>query len=275
VRARAPFVLVTGGKGGVGKTTLTANLGVHLASTGRAPLLVDLDLGLANLDLLLGLARTRTIEDFLAGRAELEECLALGPCGVRVLPASSGVHHLAEPDQVRRERLLEALGPLACASEIVIGDSPAGIGPDVLDFAARAQRVVVVTTPEPAALADAYGVIKALDACAAERGRDVPTPDLFVNLAADAEEAHCAGSKLAQACERFLSRTPRLLGWLPRSRAVLAAIRARAPFVLSEPHGLATRQVRQLAERLLAPRAADRARREPAPPAQGPACHVR
>jgi flagellar biosynthesis protein FlhG len=131
----------------------------------------------------------------------------------------------------------------------VLGDSPAGIGPDVLDSAAHADRVLVVTTPEPAALTDAYSVMKALDAHARSAEREIPTPDVFVNLATDAAHARGVAGRLRAACERFLCRSPRLVGWMPRSRGVLSAAGRQEPFVVSDPRSVPARAMRQLARR--------------------------
>ena len=244
-----PFVLVTGGKGGVGKTTLAANLGLALAGSGARPVLVDLDFALANLDVMLDVRPERTVEDYLGGERPLEACLTDGPGGVRFLGASSGSYHLGRPDPKRRHRLLDGLARLEAG--ILVGDSPAGIGDDVLDYALCADRVLVVTTPEPAAATDAFGVIKALDAFAAERGLEVPTPELFVNLAAHAQEARGVAERLAQVCERFLARSPRFAGWMPRSRSVLRAGIEQVPFVLSSPLSTAAQSLARLAEHYL------------------------
>lgn len=243
-RGGPPFLLVTGGKGGVGKTTVAANLGVALGRTGADPLLVDLDFALANLDVALGVRPVHTVEDFLDGRRDLEACLHPAPGGVRMLPAGSGSYEMGRPDPRRRVRLREALSRIDTG--IVVGDSPAGIGDDVLDFAIMAERVLVVTTPEPAAVTDAYGVIKAVDAYAADRGVEVPTPELFVNLATDAREARTVASKLSTICERFLARSPRFVGWMPRSRIVLRGIVGQRPFVLDDPESPPARCLERL-----------------------------
>ena len=244
-----PFVLVTGGKGGVGKSTIAANLGVLLAADGCAPLLLDLDFGLANLDLMLGVRPERNVEDYLVGKAELEDCVHTGPSGLRFLPAGSGNSDMARPDERRLGFLVRGLRELAPGAGIVIGDSAAGIGPEVMTFAAHADRVLVVTTPEPAALTDAYGVIKALDAHAARHGVEVPTPELFVNFVTGIEEARRVADGLRGICERFLARSPRLVGWMPRSRTVLEGVARQAPFVLSDRRALASRCLRSLAAR--------------------------
>ena len=246
-----PLVLVTGGKGGVGKTTVAANLGLSLGRLGAEPLLVDLDFGLANLNVILGLPPGRTVENFLRGTSSLAECLQSAPHGVRVLPAGSGSFEMGRPDARRRQRLLQGLATLAPRGPI-IGDSPAGIGDDVLDFAVRSDRVLVVTTPEPAAVTDAYGVIKAVDAYAAVSGIEVPTPELFVNLAANAVEARSIADKLRSVCERFLSRSPRLVGWMPRSRCVLRGVIEQRPFVLGDPRSMPARGMERLARRYAA-----------------------
>lgn len=243
----APFLFVTGGKGGVGKTTLAANLGVRLSREGIRPLLVDLDFGLANLNVLLGIRPRRTVEDLLVARCELAECTHAGPGGVDVVPGSSGSLTMGLADPVRPGRLLKLLG--GCEHDLIVGDSPAGIGEDVLRFAACARRVLLVTTPEPPAVTDAYGVIKAIDAYAREQGVEVATPELFVNLATDAHEARLVAGNLRQVCERFLSRSPRFVGWMPRSRAVPASVLSREPFVLSDPGCPASRSVARLARR--------------------------
>ncbi|MBI5434171.1 MAG: AAA family ATPase [Planctomycetes bacterium] len=249
-RLRAPFLLVTGGKGGVGKTTVAVNLALELARTGKRPLLVDLDLGLANVDVLMRLAAPRTLEDALSGACRFEDCVVAAPHGLFVLPASSGVADLAALDPERRARLAAGLAELSARYDCVIGDSAAGIGADVLAFASRADCVLVVTTPEPAALTDAYGLIKALDELARQHGGDVPTPELLINLCDGIDQAEFVGRKLRAVCERFLARSPRLAGWLPRSRAVSESVSTQRPFVLGSQRSLESHCLRSLADRV-------------------------
>ena len=138
-----PFVLVTGGKGGVGKTTVAANLGVEMSGAGKRVLIVDLDLGLANLNVLLGLDAPLTIEDALTGAAEPADCVIPGPGGVHVLPAGSGTERMGRLTEDHRERLVELIAEVASDYDVVIGDSSAGIGPDVMAFASIADRGIL------------------------------------------------------------------------------------------------------------------------------------
>ena len=249
-RMPVPFVLVTGGKGGVGKTTLTANLGVQLAREGHRVLVVDLDLGLANLNLLLGLSVRANIENALRGECSLADCVLEGPGGVHLLPAGSGSEGMGRLDDPQRANLLAGLKGLARDYDVVLGDSAAGIGPDVLHFAAAADRVLVVTTPEAAALTDAYGLIKALDRFGSRTGRDIPTPEVVVNLSSGVEEGHAIATKLRSVCERFLSRSPRQAGWIPRSPAVATSAATQSPFALRSRPALEQLCLRQITGRL-------------------------
>ncbi|MFT5284429.1 MAG: flagellar biosynthesis protein FlhG [Planctomycetota bacterium] len=246
------FVMVTGGKGGVGKTTLAANLGVALAQRGMRILLVDLDFSLANLNVMFGLTPRHTLEEFFRDNHPLSDCIIKGPGGVHLLPGSSGSSELSRDDLERRQRLANGLTELATNYDLVIGDSAAGIGADVLFFSALAELVLVVTTPEPAALTDAFGLVKALDAEVLSGAAEIPTPELFLNLVHGSDQAERLSSRLREVCERFLARSPRLSGWLPRSSGVLQSSMSQRPFIgnRAQKQALETRCVLNLAKRL-------------------------
>ncbi len=246
---RSPFVLVTGGKGGVGKTTVCANLGVQLAGQGHSVLMIDLDLGLSNLGLFLGIQGGPTIEDALEGRCSFAECVQEGPDGVKLLAAANGSESLAALGSDTRRRLIAGIAELSAQYDVVLGDSAAGVGSDVMHFASMADRVLVVTTPEVAALTDAYGLIKAIDEFGTRRKVDIPTPELVVNQCSGVEEGQDIARKLRQVCERFLARTPRQAGWIPRSRSVAQAAQRSMPFVGAKRRGLEQLCLRQIAGR--------------------------
>ncbi|MEZ5979734.1 MAG: AAA family ATPase [Planctomycetota bacterium] len=246
----APLVVVTGGKGGVGKSTIAINLARALALAGKRVLLVDLDLGLGNLDVMLGVEPSATIEDFARGAVAVEQCVVAARENLDLLPSSSGTRAMAAPNASRREALRDGLAQLAGAYDVVVADTAAGIGPDVLEFAAAADYVLAVTTLEATAQADAYGLVKALDHLARERGVAFPTPELVVNRASDVGRARKAASHLRAVAERFLGRRPALAGWLPDSNDVLRAGAGRETFVTSAKESLAADQVRALARRV-------------------------
>lgn len=245
-----PFVVFTGGKGGVGKTLLAVNTALELARRRRRVLLVDLDLGLADVDVVLRLSAKNTIEDALAGRVSLAECVVRGPAGIAVLAGSSGTPGMARLSDEERARFFAQLFELARDYDVVVADSAAGIGPDVLDVCLAADHVFVVTTPDPTALTDAYGLIKALHTRSEAHGRELPTPEIVVNQSKSLEEAEFTAAKLRSVCERFLARSPRSAGWMPSSLAVSRSAASQRPFALDADSGLPWSCLARLATRL-------------------------
>ena len=259
-RLAAPLVYVTGGKGGVGKSQVCLNLACELGKRGRRVLLVDLDLGLGNLAVMLKKSTPASLEDYLDGKASIEDCRtslgAEGPRGphgagaVDLLAGSAGSRELARPDSARRARLFDGLRSLAPAYDLVLCDGAAGIGPDVLAFAGAADSVLAIATPEPASVTDVYGILKAISAWSESAGVEVPTPGLVLNRVSGPAEATSLVARLSQVTRRFLSRSPRLVGWVPESRSVREAVQAQRAFVQSAPRCLASQCMSRLAARI-------------------------
>jgi flagellar biosynthesis protein FlhG len=243
---RAPrTVAVTGAKGGVGKSNLALNVAVSLARWGRRVLLVDGDLGLANLDVLLGLTPAFTVEHLVTGEAELEDVLLPGPAGVRLLPAASGIPRFSRLDGEARDRVLAALSGGTAGLDDVVIDTGAGLGDATLSLQLAASRVLLVTTPEPTSLVDAYATLKVLRSA----DRDKPV-DLVVNDAGDDREASRVHDQIARAAEHFLGCRPGLLGTVVRDPRVGEAVRRQCAVVELFPDCKASRCYERIALQL-------------------------
>lgn len=252
---RAPIVYVTGGKGGVGKTVLAANLCARLAGDGARVLLVDLDLGLADADVLLQHCSALGLLDAVRDGVDLAACVAHTAHGFDLLAGIAGEREWAMLGGEHRSRLVDGLRRLAHGYDLVVADGSPGIGEDVLAFAAAADRVLLVTTPDALALADAYGLLKALHERSETTEPEIPTPEVVVNRARDLSEAEFTASRLRTVSERFLARSPAWAGWLPESRAMAGACKVRSHSADEVPGTSAEACLAQLARRLRPARA--------------------
>lgn len=254
--ASTPRVItVASGKGGVGKTNLTVNLGVALASTKRRVAIIDADIGLANVDIALGLRPTYTLRHVLLEGRSLDEALMLGPGGVHVVAGGSGVHELEGLDPQRLKRFVSVLGEMDAVFDVVLIDTGAGVGPHVLSFASSSPETLMVVTPDPSAIADAYAVMKAV----ALHHKHVRWL-LAVNMVHSPREGQQTFERLSAAAQRFLGISPVYLGAVPRDEAVERAVRMQSPFVLAYPRAPAARSVEDMARQLV---------EEPAEPSRG------
>ncbi len=239
-------VAVTSGKGGVGKTHISANLAVLAARAGWRVLLVDADLGLANADIVLGICPTRHLGHLLDGSASAAEVLTEGPRGIRVLGASSGVQSLTQLSDDQKLTLVSAFDPLDQSFDLVLVDCGAGIGDNVLFFAGAAQEALLVVSPEPTSLSDAYATVKVLS-----QDAGVTQFSVIVNQAADFQ-GRDVFRRLSQVTERFLDAKLRYLGHVPRDEDLPRAMRVQQPLVELYPRSPASRALSALCDALLA-----------------------
>jgi len=242
-RARGRVVTITSGKGGVGKTTLTASLGLELARLGKNVVLLDGDLGLANLAILFNVSPRRDLSHVLAGRASLADCVVEVRPGLRLIPAGAGVAALAELAPDERGRLLAEVQALAVGADHLLIDTGAGISATVLALVELADRVLLVTTHEPTALSDAYGLVKAA-------GEAATRVEVVVNLASTNVQARQTHERLGRLTARFLGCTPPLAAVIPRDECVGEAVVRQEPLTLVYPYGAATRAINALARHL-------------------------
>ncbi|MGQ9857092.1 MAG: MinD/ParA family protein [Thermodesulfobacteriota bacterium] len=236
---------ITSGKGGVGKTSLAANLACVLAETGSKVLLLDADMGLANVDVLLGLSPERTIKDFLAGHCPLRDVIVEGPAGIRILPAGSGQSDLTYLSRDQRLTLYAGINGFGQEYDLILIDTAAGVSPNVLHFNAMAERLLVVVTPEPTSITDAYAMIKLM--FIHYKRRDFW---ILVNGARSVQEATETFGGLNGVVERFLRFSLTDLGWVPWDSAVARSVRSQRPFVHLYPEARATQNLRGVARRL-------------------------
>jgi flagellar biosynthesis protein FlhG len=259
---RASVIAVTSGKGGVGKSNVAVNLAIKLASAGKTVVLLDADHGLANADVLCNIDLPFNLSAVIARKKELHEVLVKAPGGFSLIGGASGLARMADLTDADRQRIVRALGELEALADIILIDTGAGISPNVLSFTRAADHVLVVTTPEPTAITDAYAVVKVLhrDAVAAAPGSSAaagPAGDpgerrisLLVNQVRSPGEARVVHERIAKVARQFLGVSVYDAGHLVADECVPAAVRARTPFVLASPRSAASHCISQLAMRL-------------------------
>lgn len=239
-------VALLSGKGGVGKTNLTLNLACALHDVHFKALLMDCDLGLANLDVLLGITPEGNLQTALLGEANIDDVLyRVDADGLDVLPAASGVPELTELQPEMRELLLSRLEPVLHHYDYVFMDLGAGISGTVQTFAALAAVRVIVITPEPTSLTDSYALIKVLNSRYGLRDFMV-----LVNQVTSTAEANAAFEKLQGACRHFLHLDPMLLGHVRNDKKLSDAVCRQQPLMTYAPTAPAAQDIRTLANRL-------------------------
>lgn len=248
MKRRDPLVLsVTSGKGGVGKTNLAINLAYTLQHMGRKVLLLDADLGLANVDIMLELTPQYNIFHLLHHEKSLDDVLVRTDYGFSILPASSGVPEMLALSTGQKLELIEALEPLGAETDILLVDTGAGIGDTVLYFNIAVQERLLVITPEPTSLTDAYATIKVL-----HRKYGVNRFKVAVNMTAEPKQVKQIFGRLAVACDKFLNDVSLdLAGCIPLDAAVRRAVTSQVPFCHAAPDSPAARGVRDMAKSIL------------------------
>lgn len=222
-------IAITSGKGGVGKTNLSANLGIAVAARGKSVVVFDADLGLANLDVVLGTKAQFTLQHVLAGEKQLSEIVMPGPGGVKFIAGGSGVQGLVNLNGPQLERFLMELSELEKSTDILLLDTGAGIDQVVMTFIEAADETIVVTTPDPASITDAYATIKTL------YGRKPSaTVRMVINMVSDETQARAVFAKVQTISQQFLSRTLIFGGHVRQDPRAIACIRSRRPFVLAD-----------------------------------------
>ncbi|WP_174575401.1 P-loop NTPase [Thiosocius teredinicola] len=238
-------IAVTGGKGGVGKTNVSVNLGVAAAEIGKKVMLLDADLGLANIDVVLGLHPQHDLSHVMRGECSLEDVLVEGPNGMKVIPGASGVQSLAELSPAEHTGLIRAFSELAADTELLIVDTAAGISDTVLSFSRASHEIVVVVCDEPASITDAYAIIKLLN-----RDYGHQRFRILANMIRSAQEGRELYTKMCRVTDRYLDVTLSFMGAIPFDESVRKAVRAQKPVVQAFPRSKAAQVFRSLAKKI-------------------------
>ncbi len=238
-------IAVTGGKGGVGKSNISVNLSIALAEMRRRVVLMDADLGLANIDVLLGLKTDKNLADVLSGEVGLEDVMVTGPAGVKVVPASSGVQQMAALGPQEHAALINAFSELSHQLDVLVVDTAAGISDTVVSFVRASQEVIVVVCDEPSSITDAYALIKLLN-----KEHDMFRFRVIANMTRSAQEGQGLFNKLNMVCERFLDVSLQYVGHVPFDENVRKAVQKQKPILEFAPNCKAAMAIRKIAEQV-------------------------
>lgn len=242
----ARVITITSGKGGVGKTNFAVNLGIALSKLGQKTLLVDADLGLANVDVMLGLIPKYNLGHVLLGEKKIDDIIIKGPEGMKIIPSGSGMYKLANLSDKKLAQCLEYLNQLEKSTDFILIDTGAGLSKNVLKFVLAAGEVIIITTPEPTAITDAYGIIKVISASK----RDLPIR-VVINMVKNEKEAEEVMERLSAVSQRFLGLDLERLGFIPLDATVPKAVKEQQPFILGHPRSVVAQNINQIATKLV------------------------
>ncbi len=241
-------IAVTSGKGGTGKTNFVINTAIALAQRGQKVCLIDADLGTANVDVLLGLHCKHTINSLVEDKdMDLMDIIVEGPEGIQLIPGGSGLQSLAELPKEELVRIISMFKPLEEYADVIMIDTGSGISRNVVEFAVAADEIVVVITPEPHSISDAYAIIKVLS----NNELQPPPIKLVFNLVENITEAKMVSSRLTDVTERFLQVTPETIGHIVKDDNVVRSVKQFKPFVLYNPLAPASKCIVAIAEKLI------------------------
>lgn len=238
-------IAVTGGKGGIGKTNVSVNLSLALAGMGRRVVLLDADLGLANVDVLLGIKPKATLADVLEGKCDLRDVLITGPGGIRIVPAASGAARMVNLNPAEHAGLIQAFSEIGDNIDVLVVDTAAGIGDSVISFVRAAQEVLVVVCDEPTSITDAYALIKLLN-----RDYGMTRFRILANMVNTPQDGRAVFAKLSKVTDRFLDVALQYVGAVPFDDAVRKAVQKQRAVYEAYPRSKAALAIRGIAQKV-------------------------
>lgn len=245
-RKTAKVITVTSGKGGVGKTSITVNLAIALSEMGKRVTILDVDFGLANIDVMLGIVSKYSLADVIYENMNILDVLTNGPKNIKFLSGGSGIEELVKLDEAQIGKFLNNIGLLDTLSDVILIDTGAGLSDSVMSFVMAADEVVLVTTPEPTSITDAYALIKMV----ANRDR-LKKIKVIINRAESEKEANGILNRLSVVTNRFLGVNLESLGFLYYDEMVIKAVKTQQPFTISCPRGQAAKHIRDISSKLM------------------------
>lgn len=225
------IIAVSSGKGGVGKTNVVVNLALTMARQNRRVLILDADLGLANIDVVMGITPRFNLQHVISGQKTIREIVVPGEFGVQIISGGSGLADLANLSEEQRDLLIASLAELESMADVLLVDTGAGIGANVLQFILAAQELIIVTTPEPTAITDAYSLIKVVSRLSSD-----VSLKLLVNQVRTAQEADEIANNITGVAKRFLHLDVGSYGSLPYDTNLIKAVRRQVPVTVAYPN---------------------------------------
>ncbi|MCC5909816.1 MAG: MinD/ParA family protein [Clostridiaceae bacterium] len=242
---KARVICVTSGKGGVGKTNFTANLAIALSKQDQQVVIVDADLGLANIDVVLGVMSKYTLLDIVKHRKNILDVMNVGPQGVKIISGGSGIIDLVDMSSEHINTLVSSFDEITDRADILLIDTGAGLSKSVMSFVLAAEEVIIVTTGEPTSITDAYAMIKTIGL--QEKNKDIK---LIINRIESINEGKAAFEKLENACKKFLNIKIEKLGFIMEDNNVRKAVNAQTPFIIQYPNSSVSRNIELIASKL-------------------------
>lgn len=243
--SKPKIITVTSGKGGVGKSNIVVNLSIALQQMGKKVMIFDADIGMGNDDVLMGFLPKFNVFDIIFSNKEIEDVIITGPFGVKLLPGGSGLNKIEDLNDSQRDKFLNKLETIENLDYIIM-DTGAGINRSVLAFIACADELIVITTPEPTSLTDAYSLLKAVNHFKIKNKAKV-----IVNKAIDYKEGDITFGKFDNAVTNFLKMKLEFLGTVLEDRKLTQAVRTQSPFVISFPNCDASKDIINIANKIL------------------------
>lgn len=255
IEHKARIIAISSGKGGVGKTNITVNLAIALSMQGQRVLIIDADLGMANVDVVLGTSSKYNLLKLLEDDVQIEDVIVDGPCGVKYLSGGSGIEELANLGYSDFDKMMRKLSMCEDIADIILLDTGAGIGNNVLNFLRAADEVILVTTPEPTAMTDAYAIMKAYASYS-----NCQQVKLIINRVYEAGEVFSVFSKLSKTALKFLNLTVIGFGEIYEDRNLVRAVKAQVPLILMYPNTVSVKGIKTIAQNIISGKVENRAR---------------